>query len=180
MLVLDRYKNASSYFRLFLEHGIVLAVGLLVFWVDDREFFRYLYPKLFVIAWASVKSIFFLWDTLRRIVGFLREDYNYLHFIQFVGVSVTLIVLSFSLDYWCLNLVEEASFSGVTAAQGAGVQFLNFLYFSVCTFVTVGYGDIIPSTLAAKFLTMLEMCISFISIILVISNFSNIKEAMQK
>lgn len=180
MLVLDKYKSTSSYFRLFMEHGIVLAVGLLVFWVDDREFFQYLYPKLFVIVWASVKAVFFVWDTLRRIVGFLREDYNYLHFIQFVGVSVTLIVLSFALDYWSLNLVEEVSFTGVQSALGAGVQFLNFMYFSVCTFVTVGYGDITPQTLAAKYLAMLEMCISFISIILVISNFSNFKSAMKK
>ena len=180
MALLNNYKNTASYLRLFIEHGIVLLVGLLVFWIDDREFLHYFYPKVFVVLWATLKTCFFLWDTLRRIANFLREGNNYLRFIEFVGVSVMLIVLSFALDYWCLFLVEPSSFNGVPDQQWSGGSFFNYLYFSVCTFVTVGYGDITPITLAAKYLTMLEMGLSFISIILVISNFSNFKEAMKK
>ena len=175
-----KYQDTSPYIRLFFEHGIVLSVGLAIFWVDDKEFLAYLYPKLFVVAWATAKTCFFFWDTLRRIAQFLREDPNYLRFVQFVSVSVTLILLSFAIDYWCLFLVEPTSFLGLPAEQGTGLQFFNLLYFSVCTFVTVGYGDIAPQTLAAKYLTVLEMALSFFSIILVISNFSHFKDKSQE
>ena len=91
-----------------------------------------------------------------------------------------LIVGSFSVDYWCLYRVEAASFTGISPEQALPLQLFQFAYFSICTFVTVGFGDVVPVTVSAKYMVLLEMCLSFISIILIVSNFSNFKEAVGK
>ncbi|MEZ4963251.1 MAG: ion channel [Saprospiraceae bacterium] len=174
------FKSQKPYHRLFIEHGVVIAIGLAVFLLDDAELVHYIYPKAFLLVWATFKAIFFLRDTIRRIVAFLREKSNYFDFIKFVGVSVMLIVGSFSVDYWCLYRVEATSFTGISPEQALPLQLFQFAYFSICTFVTVGFGDVVPVTVSAKYMVLLEMCLSFISIILIVSNFSNFKEAVGK
>lgn len=49
----------------------------------------------------------------------------------------------------------------------------GFLYFSVVTFTTVGYGDIHPINLAARLVSTVQMIIGFAIIVLVISRIGN-------
>lgn len=54
----------------------------------------------------------------------------------------------------------------------------DFLYFSVVTFATIGYGDIVPMVAEAKLLVLFEISSSFIMITFVISNISRIGQAV--
>jgi voltage-gated potassium channel Kch len=54
----------------------------------------------------------------------------------------------------------------------------DFFYFSVLTFTTTGFGDIIPITKTAKALVTMEVMVAFITTIIVISNFVHIKDSI--
>jgi hypothetical protein len=57
------------------------------------------------------------------------------------------------------NYFRAAESSGIElslANESATVHFTVFLYFSYTTLTTLGYGDIIPASNAARFLTSLE------------------------
>ena len=45
------------------------------------------------------------------------------------------------------------------------VTFLDFLYFSVTTQTTVGYGDIVPSSPLTRIITMVQMLMSYIVLV---------------
>jgi voltage-gated potassium channel len=49
---------------------------------------------------------------------------------------------------------------------------MSFIYFSIITFLTVGYGDIIPLTNFSRLLVCIEVIFGFILIIYGISSFS--------
>jgi len=51
------------------------------------------------------------------------------------------------------------------------LRFMNLLYFSIVTFTTVGYGDIIPALPVAKLITVLEMMSAFVVIVFIISKY---------
>lgn len=43
--------------------------------------------------------------------------------------------------------------------------FLDYLYFSVTTQTTVGYGDIVPNSLFTRIITMVQMLMSYIVLV---------------
>jgi hypothetical protein len=57
---------------------------------------------------------------------------------------------------WYLNLIGETSFE-YQNANGLNSLYINNLYFSVLTFVTVGYGDMSATNLYDKFFVCLMM-----------------------
>lgn len=50
-------------------------------------------------------------------------------------------------------------------------------YFSCVTFATVGYGDILPQSMAAKSCVILEMATAFFLVVFLISNVGTIMKA---
>ena len=56
---------------------------------------------------------------------------------------------------------------------------MEFLYFSLVTFTTTGFGDIVPRTNEARILISMEIVLAFISIIFIISNFGSLVEHVQ-
>jgi len=63
---------------------------------------------------------------------------------------VMVVVLGFSLLYWLLP--------GAVSADG----YLDALYFSIVTFTTLGYGDILPLTWFAKLLVIVEVGLGYV------------------
>ena len=75
------------------------------------------------------------------------------------GIIVYLLVgLIFCLLYHSLNLIETTrSFNGLT-----GTHRKEFLYFSLCTLTTAGYGDIVPLSPFTRSLSNLESLIGML------------------
>lgn len=168
-----------NYLTLFRQQVVIVVVGLLVFWLDARELADPGFSTVFLVVWATFKTGYLLQQTLRRLVGFLNQgSFTYFDFLQFIGLNVLLILLSYTTDYWCLVQVEDVSFHGVAQSESLGAQFIQLMYFSTVTFGTVGFGDIVPQTGAARYLVWLEMISSFTTIILIISNFSHLRDTV--
>ena len=72
----------------------------------------------------------------------------------FAALNVYLLAgLMFSVGYWMLDQVWPNSF---VTASAAGLELPQAVYFSFVTIATLGYGDIVPASDAARGLAILE------------------------
>jgi hypothetical protein len=138
------------------------------------------WEKLILITIALAKCIYFIEHSFRKIEEASIHDISYNLFIVIILMNVLLIVVSFTADYTCLELIQPNSFKGLTPNASAWDNVFEFSYFSILSFTTVAYGDIIPITKAARCLAILEVGVAYLTTIIVISNFVQIKESLGK
>jgi len=94
-----------------------------------------------------------------------REQGEWL--IMTVSVNLIQLVLIFSIWYRLLGLLDAGSFIGE-------MTILNSLYFSVVTFLTVGFGDIVPVSALAKILVLLQTALTFYTLVIVVNGLISI------
>ena len=91
------------------------------------------------------------------------------------GLLIGITIFSFATDYTCLYLFDHSTFEGVPAiSESYTYNLVHFIYFSVITFSTVGYGDITPVSGVVKFVVILEIYLSFFMIIFALANIKKI------
>lgn len=74
-------------------------------------------------------------------------------------------VLFFTVVYTSIyKLFGQSSFQGKGLGEDLLSQFITFLYFSVATFTTVGYGDIAPIDNTSRLVVVMQICFSFITV----------------
>jgi hypothetical protein len=76
-----------------------------------------------------------------------------------INVWAAGLIAGFALLHWSLG----------TAVTGAGGDFFAYLYFSATTFVTLGYGDLVPTGVVGRLLTVAEAGLGFGFLAVVIS-----------
>jgi hypothetical protein len=108
--------------------------------------------KTYYFLYIGLASVFVLYGlTLRTLFHYLQQIRREPIFVplSYLAWSVFLcsILAVFAYEYDLLPHVSEPS-----ATQGRPL--IDYLYYEVITFTTVGYGDIIPTTVPAKILAM--------------------------
>jgi voltage-gated potassium channel len=99
-----------------------------------------------ITLWLLVFSVVVGWE----ILAVSRSPYPRLRAIEAVAVSVPLFILLFASAYFVTAQVDAGSFSEPLTRIAA-------LYFTVTVFATVGFGDIVATTDAARMLVVLQM-----------------------
>jgi len=87
--------------------------------------------------------------------------------ILMFGMSITQIVLVFAIWYRLISFYDPNAFS-----QPIGI--LDSLYFSIVTFTTIGFGDIIPVSTLPKVLVIFQTFLTFFTIVVVINGLVSI------
>jgi hypothetical protein len=87
--------------------------------------------------------------------------------ILMFSINIIQITLIFAIWYRMISFWAPASFS-----RTLGI--LDSLYFSVVTSLTVGYGDIIPVSDLAKWLVIIQLILTFYTIVIVINGLISI------
>ncbi|MBY9078749.1 two pore domain potassium channel family protein [Paenibacillus sp. HN-1] len=82
-----------------------------------------------------------------------------------ISVATVICILFFTIVYTSIyKLFGQSSFHGDGIGQDLPTQLITFLYFSVATFTTVGYGDISPVDNTARLVVIMQIGFSFITV----------------
>tara|TARA_R110002050_G_scaffold271612_3_gene415153 strand:- start:41708 stop:42262 length:555 start_codon:yes stop_codon:yes gene_type:complete len=150
--------------------GIGILYVFLMSMIDHPSF-----PFHIIIVTAALgKTIIITMTTLKRLSKLIKICHSLERLLWVFGLIIIISIFSFATDYTCLFQFSHTTFEGVPNYSTSYLYNLyHFFYFSVITFSTVGYGEIIPTSDVARFVVMLEI---FLSFFLVVFAFANIKK----
>ncbi len=82
------------------------------------------------------------------------------------GVFLALNVLLFAAIYWGMDtwMPPEKMTSHLTGIEDLHGGFISYLYFSVVTFTTLGYGDVSPITVAGQAVLIVHIAIGYLGL----------------
>ena len=83
--------------------------------------------------------------------------------LTFVLLFLFWIVAVFAVIYWHYGLVPSST------GKDAQVSFLNAAYFSVTTWTTLGYGDLVPATDVGQSMAMFEAVLGQVFLVTVVA-----------
>jgi hypothetical protein len=168
-----------KYKSIVIENILIILFGILILYLDKIEF-KDAYNKILFFTFAITKCVYFVFAGFRRIVIFTKNNIIYYEFLLFLGLNISLIVISFSVDYLCLYQIDANSFSGLPLEMNPFEKGFKFFYFSLLIFSNIGVAKVLPETSAAEALVMFEAILSFITIIFILSDFASLKESLSE
>ncbi len=149
---------------------IVFLIGVLNIWFLDT-LVSWVWSVLFLTLF---KMFFILRLTFTQLSKIIAQSHLLAHVLALFGLLIGLIVLSFATDYAASYLLDADSFkTDLINGSPKYFVFFEFVYFSLITFSSVGFRDIVPTAYSAKSLVMLEVTLSFIVLFFGIANVNN-------
>lgn len=149
---------------------VVFLIGVLNIWFLDT-LVSWIWSVLFL---ALFKMFFILRLTFIQLSKIIAQSHLLAHVLALFGLLIGLIVLSFATDYAATYLLDASTFkSDLVNGSPRYIVLFEFVYFSLISFSSVGFGDIAPTAYSAKSLVMLEIILSFIVLFFGIANVNN-------
>ncbi|MBL0128834.1 MAG: hypothetical protein IPP83_15565 [Flavobacteriales bacterium] len=155
--------------------GIVLLSTFLLLFVR-HEIGSVGVEETMVVVFSLSKTIFFVIEMFRHIARTAHQVISQQRIFAMIGLYAMLFVVSFAFDHWALLEVDPTAIAGVAVQGGAAYRLSEMLYYSVSTFTTAGFGDLFPVSTTARLLAATELMLAFFLTILVIANFSNLRD----
>jgi voltage-gated potassium channel len=152
----------------------------MIFSIGRKEIGNRNINEAILFIYSIAKTIYFFSLLFDRIKDTATDHLDYKDILTFIGYNTLLIVISYGIDYLCLYEIDPHSFTGITTREQLIPHIVVFFYFSVATFSTAGFGDIAPHSMVAQLLISSEMILSWFLTILVIANFSTIRDTFKK
>ncbi|MHA1321964.1 MAG: potassium channel family protein [Candidatus Helarchaeota archaeon] len=164
-------KKSAIYLRkFFFLYLIVYLVIVILIIIPLLSNLHYLYSTIgnALILYSLFILICFLFNPeILGISGNIKKIFQRGKHVRVIIVYLLIILLQlfgFSLLNWAIHL--EAGNSAFIFVGGGGENWADFIYYSVITLTTIGYGDIFPLTGAAKFSIIIQAIISHIITVL--------------
>ncbi|MFJ6216899.1 potassium channel family protein [Streptomyces sp. NPDC092296] len=98
----------------------------------------------------AVGLVVFLVVVVAQVRAVVRSDHPWLRALEGLACAVPLFLLLFAVTYYLFAREVAGSFN-------EPLDRVDALYFAVTVFATVGFGDIVPTTGAARVLTTVQM-----------------------
>lgn len=116
-----------------------------------------IYPAVLAIGGIVLYGLFFQ----RQLKGVYKARFPTLRAVEALILTAAMFLAIFSMAYVTISLSNPGSFSEDLTPFSA-------YYFSLTVLATVGFGDISPSSVAARSVTMLQMAldIAFIAVLI--------------
>ena len=175
-------KIESIYFskQLFnrVSPGLLLVIIIAVIYIYFMKFLDHSlsWVPYVVVLFALLKTIYFTFSTFRQVNKSIRQCHSFMQLLWVFGILVFLIIFSFAADFTCLSAANATSFLELKTSRNLSYSghLFGYFYFSVVTFASIGYGDIVPVTVPARLIVILEIAQSFVMVVFGLSNINNI------
>jgi hypothetical protein len=161
--------------------GLLLAILL-----GTIEFLlvKYNAPKgllLFLIfLFCLTKVLYVVIRCFRRIVTIAHTDLPYHRFLLFVASNVSLLVFSFSLDYFAIFSYDPTSFTGLEDTTNIVEEYFKLFYLSLLLFTNMGVANVVPVKIPAEILVMFEAIVSFVTLIFILSDYVTLRDSLRR
>lgn len=133
-----------------------------------------------VILACWTKVAFFGSENVRQLKEASRTNLPHHRFLLLMGVNLSQMILAFALDFHLLHRIDPASFAGITVGATLPVALFDFVYLSSLNFLFFGYSDVLPQTVPARLLNLTEIMLAFVTVIVIVSDFMSLKEALRR
>jgi hypothetical protein len=133
-----------------------------------------------VAGLALFKTAFFFAENLQHILLATAHEIPYHRFLGLMGVNMAQITISFALDFFLLEAAEQGSLSGFDPGLGEPRILFDCLFYSVLNFTFFGFGDIMPQSIPAKLVTLMEVTLAFFTVIFLLSDFISLKDSLRR
>jgi hypothetical protein len=143
--------------------GVLLAAPFFVF-VWAHHFYRNRWIEISSSICGITFFIFIILITLRFI---FKQDRITKDLIAGAAVVYLLMAITWSFAYRLIEIIHPGSFT-IAESQSLGYSGI-FLYYSFVTMTTLGYGDIFPTTSAAKSCAILEAVIAQLYLVITVA-----------
>jgi hypothetical protein len=161
-----------------LKYCGIIFLGALVVYLNDREMVNPILNTWFVFVLAAGKNIFFVVQSLQKISHVINKNVAYFKFLIFMAINILVIIFSYAIDFFCLYQIDRTHFTGLPPDLNLAQLIFEFFYLSLLGFNNLGFYDVIPASLLAKALVMGEIMIYYFAIILVLSDFVNLRDSI--
>jgi hypothetical protein len=141
---------------------ILVALTGLYLYLDDPT------PLRLVLLYAMLLTLIY---TAVSVLSFVLEGGGAVGIEHIYGAicAYVLIAMAFATLYFILESHLPGSFTGVTTARATDRAWWQFFYFSCSTLSTVGYGDIVPTTMRARSFVVIEQLVAVFYVAILIS-----------
>jgi voltage-gated potassium channel len=121
--------------------------------------------RALILLFALCSVIFYVLYIFDRIADSVHQHVDMKTTLVRISMAAGMCILFFTMVYMSIyKLFGGISFEGENIGQDLLSQFITFLYFSMATFVTVGYGDIAPVDNTSRLVVVMEIAFSFITV----------------
>lgn len=169
--------NAMAHFKTTYKYLAVILAGLIIFLLDYHELANSVTSEIVLFIISIVKAVYFIYFVFRTIKETAHKDFYFNEFMSFVVVSILLVIISFSIDYYCLFRIKADAFTGFISKSSIVTEFITFFYYSISVFTTAGFGDVKPNCTSAQIFVSMELLIAFFFTVLVIANIGRIRSS---
>ena len=156
-------------YQLLWQHGLLLLLGLGVYLIDKYEGLPPGIITVLLLLAAAVKMGYFLLHNFRALSA-LRQAFQ--QFLLLVSLNLSMIALSFALDFYCLYRVNNQAFAGLRPGSELDI-FGQLFYQSVGTLISNSGSTVAAAAGTTQVLLLLEKIAGFVSTVFVISNAAN-------
>lgn len=151
---------------------VILAISIIVLFTLHLmpQWLAILLAVLFaqrVFEFIIVYSRNFIFHRGRVFTDFKDPQQQGEWLIMTFSLNILQVVLVFSIWYRLIALINPGAFLG-------DMSILNSVYFSVVTFLTVGYGDIIAISTLPKILVIIQTVLTFYTLVIVVNGLISI------
>lgn len=121
------------------------------------------------LATALTQTAFYSVAALLMCIYMLSDARATIDELFAAAAAFMLLAFAWSTAYWCIEFLSPGAFVAANPARPERLTWFEFLYLSMTTLSTTGFGDIVPVTSAARSAVILEQFVGVLYVALVIS-----------
>lgn len=153
---------------------VLISVEDLLNWIDWNS----IVPgengmRALILLFCLASVLFYTFFIFNEIKVSNHKEIMLKHTLTRISIATVSCIVFFTIVYTSIyKLFGQTSFRGEGIGEGLLSQLITFLYFSMATFSTVGYGDIAPIDNTSRLVVMMQISFSFITVAYALSMLS--------